>query len=50
MFIINLKLPLADAFTVLVICKKISLTAPETFTAGDAAGVASLTVVFNNVK
>ena len=43
-------LPLADAFTVLVICKKILLAAPETLAAGDAAGVASLTVVFNNVK
>ena len=50
MFIINLKLPLADAFTVFVICKKIFLAAPETLAAGDAAGDASLPVVLINVK
>ena len=43
-------LPLADAFTVFVICKKIFLAAPETLAAGDAAGDASLAVVFINVK
>ena len=43
-------LPLADAFTVFVICKKILLAAPETFAAGDAAGVASLPVVLSKVK
>ena len=42
-------LPLADAFTVFVTCKKIFLAAPETFAAGETVFV-DVPVVLINVK